>query len=373
MLNKNKQKAPANAPQLTNKGPSSKKPSPFSFANTECKLSYDAQVSNREVPKTDLINSLFFDLRNLQVTEEQLFEAIQDDIMGIAYRQESGFLEVTFSEQEDVKKYLTEGLTIDDKPIIPLPPRDLKPRILRVKLANVPMHLSKARLEQDIKSYWGQYACVKAIAPYTYKGTAILTRRWDLIVYLKPEANALEAPVVWEYQGSKVLATWRGAPASCLSCKSAGHYSSVCPTFPPKRKTTETLKKTISKHVTSTPETNTHNDETLNKVPLASSSKAPIASTSKATTTPGATNIPPVAPQQFHTPPAQLMSYASVTAAGDLFTGNSLDQEMRDQYYEQEYNLNQNLTSASESPFAGDDEQMANQYLPPDNDEEMTL
>jgi len=400
MLNKNKQKASANATQPSNKGPNPKKPSPFSFANTECKLSYDAQVSNREVPKTDLINSLFFDLRNLQVTEEQLFEAIQDDIMGVAYRQESGFLEVTLTDQEAIKKYLTEGLTIADTPIIPLPPRNLNPRTLRIKLANVPMHLSKTRLEQDIKSYWGQFACIKAIAPYTYKGTAILTRRWDLIVQLKPEANALEAPVVWEYQESKVLATWRGAPASCLSCKSAGHYSSACPTFPPKRKTTETLKKMINKQVTSPPETNIPNEGATNKAPVASSSKTPIASTNKVTTTYGATNTPSVAPQQFHTPPTQLMSYASVTAAGspipqaqrqmhpgiqsqfeplattasrDLYTGNSLDQEMGGPYYGHEYSPNQDLTDITTSPFAGDDEQMANQYLPPDNDEEMAL
>ncbi|CAG8574106.1 4596_t:CDS:2 [Paraglomus brasilianum] len=217
--------------------------------NKQRRLSYDAQVSNREVPKTDLINSLFFDLCNLQVTEEQLFEAIQDDIMGIAYRQESGFLEVTLTDQDAIKSYFTEGLKIADTPIIPLPPRDLNPRILRIKLANVPMHVSKACLEQDIKNYWGQFTCIKAIAPYTYKGTAILTRRWDLIVQLKPEANVLEAPVVWEYQESKVLATWRGAPAS--------------------------------HHVTSTPETNIPNDGVTNKAPIASSSKIPIASTSK--------------------------------------------------------------------------------------------
>jgi len=206
--NKSKQKAPASVPQNTNKVPSVKKPSPFSFSNAECKLNYDAYVSNRDVPKTDLQNSLFFDLRNLPVSEEMLFEALKDSINGIAYRQETGFLEVTFKDTETARTLLLEGITIDDKPIIPLPPKEIAPRTLRVKLANVPLHLPKNKLEHEITQYWAQYASVKAVAPFMYKGTNILTRRWDLIVQVPPEKNALEAPVTWDFEGSKIMATW---------------------------------------------------------------------------------------------------------------------------------------------------------------------
>jgi hypothetical protein len=119
--NKNKQKASASSPQNTTKAPTAKKPSPFSFSNTECKLEYDAYVSNREVPKTDLHNSLFFDLRNLPVSEEVLFEALKDQINGIAFRQETNFLEITLKDPVATKTLLAEGILLNNKPVIPLP------------------------------------------------------------------------------------------------------------------------------------------------------------------------------------------------------------------------------------------------------------
>ncbi|CAG8633519.1 1634_t:CDS:2, partial [Paraglomus occultum] len=68
-----------------------------------------------------------------------------------------------------------------------------------------------------------------------------------------PKDNALKAPVTWEYEGTTVLANWRGAPPSCLSCKSAGHFSNICPTFPPKKTMAETLKKSIDSSTNKTP------------------------------------------------------------------------------------------------------------------------
>ncbi|CAG8486048.1 10460_t:CDS:2, partial [Paraglomus occultum] len=226
--NKNKQKALASSSQNPNKGPTTKKPSPFAFANTECKL-------------------------NLPVTEEQLFETLKGYINGIAFRQETNFLEVTLKEPTRTKTLLTEGITIEDKLIIPLPPKEVAPRTLRIKLANVPLHVPRKKLEADITNHWAQFTSVKTLAPYTYKGTEILTRRWDLIVQIPPEDNALKAPVTWEYEGTTVLANWRGAPPSCLSCKSAGHFSNICPTFPPKKTMAETLKKSIDSSTNKTP------------------------------------------------------------------------------------------------------------------------
>ena len=132
--NKNKQKASASSPQNATKTPTAKKPSPFSFSNTECKLEYDAYVSNREVPKTDLQNSLFFDLHNLPVSEEMLFEALKDHINGIAFHQETNFLEITLKDPLATKTLLAEGIILNGKPIIPLPPKDTAQELLGLNL-----------------------------------------------------------------------------------------------------------------------------------------------------------------------------------------------------------------------------------------------
>ncbi|CAG8595059.1 4201_t:CDS:2, partial [Paraglomus occultum] len=275
-----KGKGPALTPQQANKVPSVKKVSPFAFSNTECKLKFDAYISNRDVPKTDPHNSLFFDLRNLPVSEEQLFEALKDEINGIAFRQESNFLEITLKNPSLAKTLLVEGITINEKLIIPLSPKETAPRTLRVKMANVPLHLPRKKLEQDITNHWAQYA-------------------------IPPEVQALQAPVTWEYENATVLATWRGAPPSCLSCKTAGHYSSVCPTFPPKKTMAETLKKSISKNKTKPPKPVEHQTTTT------------IASSSKSNMTPSISQAG-YNSQQFHTPlqqPQTYMSYAAITIA----------------------------------------------------------
>jgi len=389
--NKGKHKAVASATQTANKVPTTKKPSPFSFANTECKLHYDAYVSNREVPRTDLKHSLFFDLRNLPVSEELLFEALKDQINGIAYRQETGFLEVTFDNPDTVKTLLMEGITVNEKPIIPLPPKDMAPRTLRIKMANVPIHLARKKIEQDMTNHWAKYASVKAIAPYTYKGTNILTRRWDLIIQIPPESSALEAPVIWEYEGATVLATWRGAPPSCLSCKSGGHYSSACPTYPPKRSMAETLKRGIN------------NSDTKTDKPAVQRSTTPIASSSKSNITPMQSNIIPAAPagQSSHILPNQESSYASyatvtaqgspiprhiaqnqtysslppsrrgslpTTAATDFHAGNSFVQDMANEIEMEEQVLNQELLTRNNFQATSDDEQMGASIYPQDTE-----
>ncbi|CAG8587253.1 8192_t:CDS:2 [Paraglomus occultum] len=207
--------------------------SPFSFQNTECNLDYDVAISNRQVPNTDLKNSVFFDLRNLPVSEQDLFDYLKSRITGIALREDLGLLEAAFADEKTADNFLKTPLLINEKRVAALPPRNKAPRILRIKLANVPL-LPRPQVENALTTHWGQYASVKAIAPFTYKGTSITTRRWDMIVEITPEADRLEAPVAFPLLGSTIIANWRGAPPSCLSCKSAGHYSSKCPKHLPK-------------------------------------------------------------------------------------------------------------------------------------------
>src|SRR5438128_268607 len=93
----------------------------------------------------------------------------------------------------------------------------------------------------------------------------------------------------------------------------AGHYSSTCPTFPPKRTMAETLKKGINKNATKAPEYEAVSS--TNMTPVASSSKTPV--------TPNATySAPTVAPQQYYNPKSLLTSTSS-----ELYGGNSLATE----------------------------------------------
>ena len=212
----------------------------FSFQNTECKLGFEIAISNRQVPNTDLKNSVFFDLRNLPVSEQELFEFLTPQINGIAFREDLGLLEAAFPNEQTADEFLKKPCIINEKAVVPLPPRHKSPRILRIKMANVPL-LPLEQVQTALVDHWAQYAAIRALAPYTYKGTNITTRRWDMVLELIPEATKLEAPVAFSLLGSNILASWKGAPPSCLSCKTAGHYSTKCPRRFPKNTTEEQM------------------------------------------------------------------------------------------------------------------------------------
>jgi hypothetical protein len=207
------------------------------FAATVCDIKIPRNVPNKRIPNTDEKYSFFVDLLNIKATEEEVANAITlDGILGVKYRPDLAVVEFVCDSDEIRKKALQMEFEVKGKgSFSAIAPRHLLQRTVLVKIANMDFG-EEALLKELLSTYWSQYGEVIDAAPHKLPGKPWLTQRWDILLTLPEQEKKLKAPVVFNLEGSKrsLLATWPGAPKSCLKCLIAGHATSKCPGKNPK-------------------------------------------------------------------------------------------------------------------------------------------
>jgi hypothetical protein len=201
------------------------------FATTVCDIKIPRSMPNKRIPNTTENFSFFLDLMNIKATEEEIANAITlDGVIGAKYRQDLNVVEFVCADEETQKKALATTFEVKDKcRFIAIAPRHLLQRTVLIKIANVSFG-EEAQLRQSLYEYWSKYGEIVDIAPHKFPGKSWLTQRWDILLTLPKEEKKLKAPVVFklDVNGQTLLATWPGAPKSCLKCLTAGHETSKC-------------------------------------------------------------------------------------------------------------------------------------------------
>jgi hypothetical protein len=201
------------------------------FATTVCDIKVPRSVPNKRIPNTNEKHSFFLDLLNIKATEEEIAKAITlEGILGVKYRADLTIVEFICANEEAQKKALETEFEVAGKAkFVAIAPRHLLQRTVLVKIANMDFG-EEANLKEKLTVYWSQFGKVVDAAPHKFPGKPWLTQRWDILITLPEEQKKLKAPVVFKLHGSEqtLLATWPGAPKSCLKCLIAGHETSKC-------------------------------------------------------------------------------------------------------------------------------------------------
>src|SRR5438128_2802786 len=200
------------------------------FEETVCKLQTPAAYPSRKIPSTKERNSAFIDLDKQDATHADVFQALKQlkTISGVKYRRDLRVVEVIFNSEDERNRRVADSLkTPAQKTVFMNLPRHLVPKVIYVRLANLPLE-GRDEISAAIKTHWSQHGEVVDTAPHTVKGTNWLTHRWDLLIKT-PNENVLEAPVSFELLDRPIIAAWAGCPPSCLICLNAGHQAKKCP------------------------------------------------------------------------------------------------------------------------------------------------
>jgi len=216
----------------TNSTPNEQKGVKTPFAQTECDLKIPSGHPGRKIPATEEENSFFINLESGNATDIEVFTALQryKQIRTVLYRDDLRVVECICRTKKEREAFLENVIPIPNKePIKPIKPRHLVPRLLYIRLANLPVDTVESTVGEAIIDYWSKYGDVVDAAPHTIKGTHWNTRRWDLLLAIEQPAQKLEAPVAFNLLGRKIVAAWPGSPPSCLACQSAGHQAKKCP------------------------------------------------------------------------------------------------------------------------------------------------
>src|SRR5438128_9248848 len=97
-----------------------------------------------------------------------------------------------------------------------------------LKLANTPI-FNREKVKTAITNTLAPHVKIIEAAPYTIKGTRILTSRWDLVVEpLSSNPLLKDVPVIFDILGERVLASWPGSSPTCSTCLQE-HSSQDCP------------------------------------------------------------------------------------------------------------------------------------------------
>jgi hypothetical protein len=150
--------------------------------------------------------------------------------VGVVPRLDISLLEVCFANKEHQSDFLSAPFTSTHLTVQPLPPAGTPSQYVPIKLVNVPV-LAQIVVESQLRSLWGQYGEVVALAPHTVKGLPLLTNRWDMVLKLSDVGKPLTAPPFFDILGFNVMASWPQSKA-CPRCKQTGHDSRSCPRRP---------------------------------------------------------------------------------------------------------------------------------------------
>src|SRR5438128_7689446 len=201
------------------------------FEETVCKLQTPAAYPSRKIPATKERNSAFIDLDKQDATHADVFQALKqlNTISGVKYRRDLRVVEVIFNSEDERNRRVDEMLnTPAQKKVFMNLPRHLVPKVIYVRLANLPLE-GRDEISAAIKTHWSQYGEVMDTAPHMVKGTNWLTHRWDLLIRMPNDNDVLEALVSFELLNHPIIAAWAGCPPSCLICLNAGHQAKKCP------------------------------------------------------------------------------------------------------------------------------------------------
>ena len=94
--------------------------------------------------------------------------------VGVVPRLDISLLEVCFANKEHQADFLSAPFTTTHFTVQPLPPAGTPSQYIPIKLVNVPV-LAQIVVETQLRSLWGQYGEVVALAPHTVKGLPLLT------------------------------------------------------------------------------------------------------------------------------------------------------------------------------------------------------
>ena len=182
------------------------------FDSAVCDLQLPPNVPHKRIPNTNEAFSFFIDLNSTNATEEEVAKAINiKGILGANVRSDLKVVEFVCRDEDVFEAALGTAFRVPGKkPFVAIVPRHKCNKYVLVKLSNVPI-MEEEGLKAKLEEQWSQFGRVVGIAPYKFPGKEWLTKRWDLVIQLKPQEKKLAAPTVFTIGDNKVIASWRFA------------------------------------------------------------------------------------------------------------------------------------------------------------------
>jgi hypothetical protein len=207
------------------------------FLETECAVNLEQYITPKRLPPSSSRHSAFIPLPSgyTHGWAMDIISNLPSATVGVVPRADIALLEVCFATEEAQQDFLSTKFSCKHFDACPVPPVGTSSQYVPVKLVNVPL-LSVVVIEQQLRSLWCQYGEVVAIAPHTYKGTPLLSNRWDMVVKLNKAGTPLSGTPFFDLLGFKVMASWPGSDKACPRCKAVGHDSQSCPRQPAVKK-----------------------------------------------------------------------------------------------------------------------------------------
>ena len=143
---------------------------------TECAVKLEQFSTPVRLPPSSSRYSCFlplpanFDVKWLVPTLSHL----PNTSVGVVPRLDISLLEVCFANREHQSDFLSAPFTSTHLTVQLLPPAGTPSQYVPIKLVNVPV-LAQIVVETQLRSLWGQYGEVVALAPHTVKGLPLLT------------------------------------------------------------------------------------------------------------------------------------------------------------------------------------------------------
>src|SRR5438128_5163929 len=173
--------------------------------------------------------SAFLDREGSRYTDDDILDHFSDDLVGVSFHPGHKFVQLFFDSEHDTDRVLKQGPhSINNQPLLLFPPKGKIPSHFILKLANTPI-FSQTKVEKALTETFSPHFKIIEIAPYTIKGTKILTSRWDLVIEpLSSNSTLQKIPVIHKILGETVLTSWPGSAPTCAQCLQE-HDSLHCP------------------------------------------------------------------------------------------------------------------------------------------------
>src|SRR5438128_2846307 len=202
----------------------------LNWKNTECILHERPLIPPRAIPNDfRQRHTLVVDREGSSYTDNQLLDYFSQTLTGVSFRPNRKFVQLVFDDEATADRVLKKGPHfIDSDPILLFPPKGKTGHRFIIKLANTPI-FNREKVKTAITKTFEPHVKIIEAAPYTIKGTRILTSRWDLVVEpLSSNPLLKDVPVIFDILGERVLASWPGSSPTCFTCLQE-HSSQDCP------------------------------------------------------------------------------------------------------------------------------------------------
>src|SRR5438128_7202525 len=175
-----------------------------------------------------MCNVVFWDIKGLHVTEDELKEAVlETGAIRWVHWKSAGWIEVAYSTNEDRDQAVGQQILLPHNHVgQPVLPRKYSAQQIYIRLANVLILLEK-QLREGITEYWETFGIVRELEPHYYVETSALSRRWDMILVVAA-GRKLDVSVIYNFHSSRVCCYWKGATACCMTYKTISHFADDC-------------------------------------------------------------------------------------------------------------------------------------------------